>query len=267
MSARRVPGARDAPPAIAPMVPDVTAAFLTTKGLSKSFGETRALRDVSIEFMPGRIHTILGENGSGKSTLAKTLAGIIPPDSGEIRVEGKAVAASTPAAMLELGVAMVLQEVLVVPNRSVLDNILLGQDGLLRFARSRTQKVSLATDLLAELTSRKLDLDAPAGDLPLHEQQILVIARGFARRPRLLVLDEVTAALDLSDRETLFAAIRRFAGDGGSVAFVSHRMPEIMELSDIVHIMHNGFNTANLQGPDINPATLLAHLTQQGVDA
>ena len=249
------------------MVCDVTAAFLTTKGLSKSFGETRALRDVSVGFVPGRIHTILGENGSGKSTLAKTLAGIIPPDSGEIHIGDATVTTWTPAAMLRRGVAIVLQEVLVAPNRSVLDNVLLGQDSIFRFSRGRAEKAALVAELLAGLTARRFDLDAMAGDLPLHEQQILVIARGFARRPRLLILDEVTAALDLSDRETLFAAIRRFAAEGGAVAFVSHRMPEIMELSDIVHIMHNGRNTANLQGTDINPATLLAHLTQQGVDA
>ncbi len=245
----------------------MTAPLLTTSGLTKSFGETRALRDVSIEMMPGRVHTILGENGSGKSTLAKVLAGIIPPDSGEVRLDGQPVSRWSPAAMLKLGIAMVLQEILIAPNRTVLDNVLLGHDGIFRHHRTDAQKRAFVEDLLSGLTERRFDLDALAGDLELHEQQIVVIARGFARKPRLLILDEATAALDLADRDRLFAAIRAFCSDGGAVAFVSHRMPEIMELSDIVYVMHNGRNTARLSGSDINAQTLLAHLTQEGIDA
>lgn len=217
--------------------------------------------------LPGRVHTILGENGSGKSTLAKTLAGIIPPDSGEVRLDGRPVSSWTPPGMLKLGIAIVLQEILIVPNRTVLDNVLLGHDGILRHHRSEPEKRAFVEDLMSGLTERRFNLDALAGDLELHEQQIIVIARGFARKPRLLILDEATAALDLADRDRLFAAIRAFSADGGAVAFVSHRMPEILALSDIVYVMHNGRNTANLSGSDINPQTLLAHLTQEGIDA
>lgn len=248
------------------MVRNVTAPLLITHGLSKSFGETRALQDVSIEVSPGRVHTILGENGSGKSTLAKVLAGIIPPDSGEVRLDGTAISNWTPAGMLRLGIAIVLQEILIVPNRTVLDNVLLGHDGIFRHRRSPAEKRDFAEEHLSGLTERRFDLDALAGDLELHEQQIVVIARGFARQPRLLILDEATAALDLADRDRLFAAIRAFSASGGAVAFVSHRMPEILALSDIVYVMHNGRNTANLSGEDINPETLLAHLTQEGID-
>jgi len=104
----------------------VNTPFMTTRKLSKNFGETRALQDVSLEIIPGHIYTILGENGSGKSTLVKTIAGIVSPDHGEMHVEGKLVRSFTPADMLNLGIAIVLQEVLIIPNRSVLDNILLG---------------------------------------------------------------------------------------------------------------------------------------------
>lgn len=249
------------------MVRNVSAPLLTTHELSKSFGETRALQEVSIDISPGRVHTILGENGSGKSTLAKVLAGIIPPDSGEVRLDGAPVSTWTPAGMLTLGIAIVLQEILIVPNRTVMDNVLLGHDRLFRHNRSQAERRDFAERQLSELTERRFDLDALAGDLELHEQQIVVIARGFARRPRLLILDEATAALDLADRDRLFAAIRTFSAEGGAVAFVSHRMPEILALSDVVYVMHNGRNTANLSGDDINSETLLAHLTQEGIDA
>ncbi|MCR9136440.1 MAG: ATP-binding cassette domain-containing protein [Alphaproteobacteria bacterium] len=244
----------------------MTAPLLTTHELSKSFGETRALQEVSIEISPGQVYTILGENGSGKSTLVKALAGIIPPDSGQVFLDGKSVSNWTPAGMLKLGITIVLQEILIVPNRTVMDNVLLGHDGLFRHHRSQAEKREFADGQLSRLTDRRVDLDALAGDLELHEQQIVVIARGFARQPRLLILDEATAALDLADRDRLFSAIRTFSAGGGAVAFVSHRMPEILELSDVVYVMHNGRNTANLSGDDINPQTLLAHLTQEGLD-
>lgn len=242
---------------------DMATAFLRADHLSKSFGETHALQDVSIDIEPGKVHTVLGENGSGKSTLVKVLSGIMSPDSGTLRIAGTPIAASSPADMLELGVAVVLQEVLVAPNRAGVDNVLLGRDSLFRFHAGREQKKDTVKQLLATLTTRDIDLEAPAGELPLNEQQVLVIARGFAARPRLLILDEVTAALDLTDRNKLFDAIRAFSADGGAVVFVSHRMPEIMELSDVVFIMHNGRNTAQLSGENINPKTLLAHLTQE----
>lgn len=242
--------------------------LLGCRGVSKRFGETQALRDVSVDIHSGRIHTILGENGSGKSTLAKVLSGILPADSGEIRVGGQSVSgAPDPRMMLAHGVAIVLQEVLVVPNRSVLDNILLGQDGVFRRRMSASEKSDLARQTLAQLTDRSIALDRPAGELPLHEQQIVVIARGLARRPDVLILDEATAALDLADCGKLFDTLKTFCSAGGAVVFVSHRMPEIVELSDKVHVMQNGAVIAELEGADINPTTLLAHLTQELVDA
>ncbi|MCY6381949.1 ATP-binding cassette domain-containing protein [Hoeflea prorocentri] len=241
--------------------------LLGCRGVSKRFGETQALRDVSVDIQSGRIHTILGENGSGKSTLAKVLCGVLPADNGEIRVGGQLIqGVPDPRMMLAHGVAIVLQEVLVVPNRSVLDNILLGQDGVFHRCMSVNEKTELARQTLAQLTDRSIALDRPAGELPLHEQQIVVIARGLARRPDVLILDEATAALDLADRGKLFDTLKAFCEAGSAVVFVSHRMPEIVELSDQVHVMQNGVLIAELEGADINPATLLAHLTQELVD-
>ncbi|WP_420410094.1 ATP-binding cassette domain-containing protein [Hoeflea sp.] len=238
------------------------AAFLTTHALSKTFGETRALSEVSIELETGYVYTILGENGSGKSTLVKSLSGIIPADKGEIRIEGSPVRPSGPKDMIERGISVVLQEVLIAPNRSGLENVLIGCDTLLSYGYTGAERREKVSSLIDRLSTRKIDLDCPAGELPLNEQQVLVIARGFLARPRLLILDEITAALDLSDRNKVFAEIRSFCAKGGSVVFVSHRMPEIMELSDVVYVMHNGSQTARLAGDDINPKTLLAHLTQ-----
>ncbi len=237
--------------------------LLVAQGLDKHFGETHALRDVSLEISTGQVHAILGENGSGKSTLGKIIAGIIPPDSGELTIGGQRVRTFSPPSMLELGVAIVLQEVLVALNRSVVDNVLLGRDTPFRFRYSNGERREIVSDILQKLTRRTFDLDQMVGELELQEQQILVIARGLLCEPKLLILDEATAALDLADRDMLFSTIRQFVSDGGTVAFVSHRLPEVLELSDVVHVMHNGHNTARLEGEDLNPKTLLAHLTQE----
>ncbi len=222
---------------------------------------------MSISIEPGKVHTVLGENGSGKSTLVKVLAGIIPADSGEVAVAGEIVQPSGPADMIARGISVVLQEVLIAGNRSVLENILIGQDSLYSFRHRRRARRRLVENWISNLSTRSIDLDCPAGELPLNEQQVAVIARGFAAGPRVLILDEITAALDLADRNKVFDTIRAFCADGGAVIFVSHRMPEIIELSDTVFIMHNGANTAQLSGADINAETLLSHLTQEVANA
>jgi ribose transport system ATP-binding protein len=241
--------------------------LLTIRGLTKSFGQTRALKDVSVSIEPGKVYTVLGENGSGKSTFVKVLSGIISADSGEISVNDRTIRPSGPADMIAEGVSVVLQEVLIAGNRTGIENVLIGQDGLWAFDQSAQERRGLVEGWIKKLSTRDIDLDCPASELPLNEQQILVVARGFASKPRILILDEITAALDLADRDKVFEAIRAFCKDGGSVIFVSHRMPEIMELSDVVLIMHNGSNTAQLRDADINPDTLLSHLTMERENA
>lgn len=246
----------------------MSSTVLGCRNVSKRFGETQALNDVSVDFLAGHLHSILGENGSGKSTLAKALSGVLPVDNGSITVGGARVdGAPDPRAMLARGVAIVLQEVLIVPNRSVAENILLGQDGVFRRSIPRTDKTARARAVLERLTDRNIPMEVPAGDLPLHEQQIVVIARGFARNPDVLILDEATAALDLADRSKLFDALRTFCATGGCVVFVTHRMPEIIELSDHTHLMQNGRLVGQLSGDEINAKRLIDYLAREHADA
>jgi ribose transport system ATP-binding protein len=231
--------------------------MLEVADLSKSYGETRALEGASLAFAPGTIHAVLGENGSGKSTLVKLLSGVAAPSRGEIRLDGCALARFEPAAFQALGFATVFQEVLVAPDRSVADNILLGRDGLLRRRVPRRQRRAAAAAALAPIARGSIDLDAPAGTQPLAVRQLVVLARALAARPRVLILDEVTAALDFADREAVFQTMEGFARDGGLILFVSHRMDEVARLADRVTILRNGRVVETLPRERAEPALLL----------
>ncbi len=231
--------------------------MLDIQDLGKSYGETRALDQVSIQFEPGTVHAILGENGSGKSTLVKLLAGIVAPSRGRIVLEGRPLATSTPAGIQAAGIATVFQEVLVAPDRSVTENILLGQDGLFRWTVGRANRRAVAHATLAQLTSSPIDLDAPAGALPLATRQLIVLARALARQPRVLILDEITAALDFGDRETVFQTMEAFARAGGLILFISHRMDEVTRLAQRVSILRSGRLVATLPLAETSPAALL----------
>lgn len=257
---RQLAGPRTPPvAALSDMTQDYT---LDVSGLTKTFGPTRALWNVTHSFRQGNVYAILGENGSGKSTFVKVLSGVHRPDSGRIAICGREVRARSPRDMIALGIAVVLQEVLVAPNRPVKENIFLGHDGAFRIGNQRIDENRQAHQVLSEITDRQIDMERPAAELPLHERQLVVIARGFARRPDVLILDEVTASLDLADRNKLFEAIRRYKQKGGLVLFVSHRIPEIVALADFVIILRNGEKTATLEGESITAERLLSHLAE-----
>lgn len=214
--------------------------MLSIRAISKRYGETRALTAASIPFRPGTIHTILGENGSGKSTLVKILSGIVAPDSGQILLDGQPFSASSPAAFQRAGFATAFQEILIAPDLSVTDNILLGLDGLWTRAIPRNARRDRVMQVLSQIARTPLDPDARAGDQPLAAQQLIVLARAVARAPRILILDEITAALDFNDRETVFAFMRGQAAAGRLILFITHRMDEVMALSDDITVLRGG---------------------------
>lgn len=235
--------------------------LLDIRDLKKSYGETKALIDCNLRGEAGTVHTVFGENGSGKSTMVKVLSGIVAPNSGQIELAGRPVTKFNPRSMHELGIVPVLQEIMVAPNRTVVENIFLGYDGLFRYKVPRRDRPRIATDALARITNTDVPLDSLAGDLPLAQQQLIVIARALIRDPRVLILDESTAALDIEDRETLFNAIRAFVAEGRLVIFISHRVDEMLELSDIVTILHSGESIATVDRADLSAARLLELVT------
>jgi ribose transport system ATP-binding protein len=219
---------------------------LEVANLRKSFGETRALVSCSFSCQPGQVHAILGENGSGKSTLVKVLSGIVVPDEGELRIRGATIRRFTPQRARFHGVGTVLQEVLVAPNRSVLDNIFLGYDSMFSRRMRKRDRRHIAQETLARITEADINVDELVESVPLPHRQLTTVARALVRSPQILILDESTSTLDVNDRQVLFKEIRRLVDGGCLVIYISHRLDEVLDLSDMVTVLRNGSSVATV---------------------
>jgi ABC-type sugar transport system ATPase subunit/ribose/xylose/arabinose/galactoside ABC-type transport system permease subunit len=251
------------PEAAPPRAPAGT--LLAADGLAMSFGPTRALGACSLELRAGEVHALMGENGSGKSTLVKVLAGVHRPDEGGIELSGARFAPRTPREAIGAGVATVFQEVQCVPRQSVLDNLWLGTDGVVRRARGAglapEERRARAGRVLTALLGTCPDLDSPAGALSLSERQALAIGRSLLREPKLLILDEATSALDVATRDRLFEACHELTARGGAVLFISHRMDEVEQIADRVTVLRSGETVGTLERAEADIATLVHLMT------
>jgi len=227
----------------------------------KSFGPTRALDSCSLELHPGEVHAIMGENGSGKSTLVKLLSGVQRPDAGRIAIDGSDLQIRSPAVAQSARIATVFQEVLVLPQRSVLTNIWIGTDGFVSRRMTKSQQRRTANAILESLLGRTLDLDAPAERLSISDRQTCCIARALVRDPRVLILDEATSALDIATRNNLFRLVRELRERGVATLFISHRMDEVEEVADCITVMRAGRSVASLRRGEADGEALVRLMT------
>lgn len=217
------------------------------RDIHKSFGRNVVLRGVSLEVRPGECHVLAGENGAGKSTLINILSGVVTDFEGTIEVGGEVVAPASPLAAAKLGVAVIHQELSLVPAMSVADNLLLAhppQGGPLArfgFVSDRRQRERAAELVRAVgLDVDEVDLDAPVGRLSMTQQQLLEIAKALSHDARVVVMDEPTSALPATEVQTVFRLIDRLKADGRGVVYISHKMEEIERVADHITVLRDG---------------------------
>ena len=231
--------------------------ILEVSAVAKAYGETRALTSCSLTLRRGETLVLMGENGSGKSTLIKILSGLVRPDRGAIVVAGSAHPGfAAPSAARRLGIATVFQEVLLVPGLSVLDNVQLGLDGLVRRRSQPARRRAQIEAYFARLLDQHIDVEAPVGSLGLGLGQVCAIVRALMQAPRVLLLDEATSALDFRVRDRLFEIIRELRTAGVATAFISHRMDEVETIADRVTVLRSGSTVSTLDRSAATPATL-----------
>src|SRR5665213_515960 len=177
---------------------------LRMSAVQKSFGATRALKNVSFETAPGEVHVLIGENGAGKSTLMKILSGAHHPDAGTVELDGQPFVPANPLHARRSGVAMIYQELTLAPHLSVEENILLGEEPARFGWLNRSRRRELALQALAELNHQNIPLDSPVNSRSIAEQQIVEIARALIGEPKVVIMDEPTSSLTKADTEKLF---------------------------------------------------------------
>jgi simple sugar transport system ATP-binding protein len=215
------------------------------RGVSKRFGAVQAADDVDLTLNAGDILGLLGENGAGKTTLMNILFGTYAADAGTIEVEGRHVAIRSSADALNFGIGMVHQHFELVPRHTVLENLLVGKagpDGRLSRAVTIERLARIGSDYHLEL-----DPDRLVGDLSVGEQQRVEIAKSLVRGARILVLDEPTATLTPREADGLFRALRSMAARGMGVIFISHKLGEVIEVTNRITVMRHGRVVAELQ--------------------
>jgi ribose transport system ATP-binding protein len=215
--------------------------MLTIDRISKSFPGVQALQGVSLEFLPGEIHALVGENGAGKSTLIKIICGIYTPDEGEVLLNGKRVTLRSYTQALTHGINLVSQEIQVIPKSTVAENIML--DKLTRYSRGGTldwSGINHDAQSFMALVGLDLPVTTLVGGLSAAQKQLIMIARALSSNAKILILDEPTSALTRRETENLLQLLHKIRGEGVTIVFVSHKLEEVLAVADKVSVLRDG---------------------------
>ena len=210
------------------------------EAVEKRFPGVHALKSVDFDLRAGEVHALMGENGAGKSTLMKILSGVYRPDGGRILVEGREVQIPSPAAAQALGIGIIHQELALMRDLTVAQNIWIGREPRKSFGRIDEARLNAEAEALFAAMNIEMDVRAPVEELTIARQQMVEIAKALSWKPRVLVMDEPTAALNDAEIAELFTIIRRLRGEGVGVIYISHKMDEIRRISDRVTVMRDG---------------------------
>ena len=229
--------------------------ILEIRGVSKRFGSTQALDDVSLALHAGEIHALLGENGAGKSTLIKIMTGVVQPDGGELIVDGRTVRMGSALEAQALGIAAVYQEPMIFPDLSVAENIFISHRDRGRIV----DRAAMRRDAKAVLDRLgvRLDVGEPARGLTVAAQQTVEIAKALSLRVRVLVMDEPTASLSAHEVRRLFGIVKALRGEGVAILFISHRMEDVFQIADRITVLRDGRWISTRPRGEVTPASAI----------
>ena len=214
--------------------------MISLQGINKRFGTVVALKNARLEIRQGEIMALLGSNGSGKSTMIKVMAGLVNPNSGKIEVDGQSIQIKSSVDSHNAGIATAFQDLSLVPTMTVLDNMMLGIEPSGRFGMlDKAESVRQVNGILSRM-GVVCDINAYVQTLPVSTQSMIEVAKAVLLKPKVLLLDEVTASLHHDEIESLFKLIKELKEEGIAIVFVTHRMREVFDLSDRVTIMRSG---------------------------
>ena len=228
--------------------------------IGKAFGPTKVLDDVNFEVRPGEIHALLGGNGAGKSTILKVLRGVHRPDAGTVEVLGKTLTEHTPEESTLAGIAMIFQEMSLVPTLTVAQNIFLTNE--LKTSSGLIDDNAAAERATELFKSLDVDVDplAEAGSLGAGQRQLTEIVKAIAKKARVLILDEPSTALSTHDVEKLFAFLNKLKAEGVAIIYVSHRMDEIMKIADRATILRDGRHVITAPLSELTLESIIEHI-------
>jgi D-xylose transport system ATP-binding protein len=238
---------------------DTRELVLSLRGISKHFGAVSALTDIDLDVHAGEVVALVGDNGAGKSTLVKILAGVHQPSSGSIAFRGKPVTLADPSAALGLGIATVFQDLALCENLDVVANIFLGRE----LSPYRLDEVSMelkAWTLLNELSARIPSVREPVASLSGGQRQTVAIARSLLLEPKLILLDEPTAALGVAQTAEVLDLIERVRNRGLGVIMISHNMEDVRAVADRIVVLRLGRNNGVFE-PDASNHELVSAIT------
>ncbi len=228
---------------------------LEGRGLSRSFGPVEVLSGIDLALRAGEVHAVIGENGAGKSTLMRLLSGHLPPTKGTLAIDGAPIAFKGPVDAEHRGIVLVHQEILLAPHLSVAENVFLGREkrrGLVvDDARMNREAAAAVRELGADL-----DPTMPVDRLSIAQRQLVQIARALAVEHRVVIFDEPTASLTPVEADALFAVIRALRARGVAVLYISHRLPEVKAVADVVTVLRDGRLVAHQPCADLEPVDM-----------
>jgi ribose transport system ATP-binding protein len=240
--------------------------LVTMTAIDKHFPGVHALKRAQFDLRSGEVHALMGENGAGKSTMMKVLSGIYAPDGGTLRVNGAEVKIPGPRAAQALGIGIIHQELALMPDLTVAQNIFIGREPRNAWGVLNEAKLNAAASALFAEMRVDMDPTAEVRGLTIARQQMVEIAKALSFQSRILIMDEPTAALNEAETNELFSIIRRLRGDGVGVVYISHKMDEIMRISDRVTVMRDGAYVGTVQSEGTPIETIISMMVGRDLD-